>query len=94
MRRPIFGLRNSLKCEICEEREARNTCSICGRSVCDLHFKEGICSICEMSMCELCKKNLSIGYCESCGSLICEECVAYSNGSRRICKKCAGLPPS
>ncbi|AWR99992.1 hypothetical protein DFR87_10205 [Metallosphaera hakonensis JCM 8857 = DSM 7519] len=88
MKRPISGLRSSLKCEICEDRLALHTCSVCGRSVCDFHFNEGVCAVCEMSMCEVCGKNLSIGYCELCGSLVCDRCVGVSNGSRRICKKC------
>jgi len=90
MKKPTDGLGNSLKCEICEEREEKYTCKICGRRVCEedyLKVKE-ICRVCEMSLCEICKINLAIGKCEKCGRIICEECTAYFDGTRRICKEC------
>jgi len=90
MKKPTDGLGNSLKCEICEEREVKYTCKICGRRVCEEDYlkEKEICRVCEMSLCEICKINLAIGKCEKCGRIICEECTAYFDGARRICKEC------
>lgn len=86
----IVGLRSSLKCEICDEKIAFFRCKICGRNVCVDHYnaKKSICEICEMSICQLCNSRLSVGYCSVCGRLICEECTAYNEGGKRICKEC------
>jgi hypothetical protein len=88
MRRRINGLMNL--CEICEEKEAKYSCKLCGRKVCEDDFvkEKGICKVCEISLCQICHQHLSLGYCEICGRLICDECTAYFDGSRRICKEC------
>ncbi|TRM74031.1 hypothetical protein DJ531_11020 [Sulfolobus sp. A20-N-F6] len=77
-----------MKCEICEEDIAFFTCRLCSRQVCHADYVNGICKVCEMSLCKVCNKNLAIGSCEICGEIICEECTAYFDGARRICKKC------
>ncbi|MUN27952.1 hypothetical protein GC250_00370 [Sulfolobus metallicus DSM 6482 = JCM 9184] len=91
MKRHIISSENSLKCEICLENKPEYVCKICDRNVCkdDFNQEKGICKVCEMSMCEICGRNLAIGYCECCGRLICIDCVAYHDKSRRICKECA-----
>jgi len=90
MKKPINGSESSLKCEICEDREAKYVCRICGRRVCEEDYsrEKGICKVCEMSLCEICKRHLAVGKCEKCGRIICEECTAYFDGARRICKEC------
>lgn len=90
MKRPIDGLRSSLKCEICEEKISFFKCNVCERHVChdDYLMDKKICKVCEMSLCMICKSNLSIGSCEYCGRIICEDCTQYFDGARRICKEC------
>ncbi|AWR98318.1 hypothetical protein DFR86_09560 [Acidianus sulfidivorans JP7] len=88
MMRRINGLKNL--CEICETKEAKYTCKICKRHVCedDFNKEKQICSVCEMTLCQICGKNLSLGYCEKCGKLICDQCTGYFDGAKRICKEC------
>jgi hypothetical protein len=96
MKKLTTGLRSSLmKCQICEENQAKYTCKLCGRKVCEEDFvkEKGICKVCEMSLCEICHENLSIGKCEKCGRIICEKCTAYFDGARRYCIICNSSLP-
>jgi len=89
MKRPRPGLEDSLKCEICWERDSRFICPFCGRHCCEVHFKNGRCSICQITTCEICGVNLAVGRCDSCQRIICDACQAKFDGARRYCKLCA-----
>ncbi len=78
-------------CEVCGSSPAKFECSICGRRVCDKHFRaqESVCSICADTLCSICHKRLSLASCEICGRIVCEECSIQVTPVIRICTSCA-----
>jgi hypothetical protein len=80
-------------CEICLEKPAARACELCGRRVCEEHWREGRCEACEIALCQVCRSRLSVGYCAACGRLVCEDC-SVEVGAARLCRECAaGFKP-
>ncbi len=77
-------------CSICEEKEAKYRCRICGRPVCEDDYvaEKGICRVCEETLCEICGKYPSIGYCMVCGRMGCEDCLVQVSMVSYICIDC------
>jgi len=79
--------RGSGLCEICLEKPAVHACKLCGRSVCEDHWKGERCEVCEIALCQVCRCRLSVGYCVVCGRIVCEEC-STEVGAARLCRQC------
>ncbi|MGC8566543.1 MAG: hypothetical protein ACP5I6_04650 [Caldisphaera sp.] len=79
-----------MKCEICDEKEAKYECKICKRKVCedDYNKNKGICKICSSLLCEICHERLSITFCPICGRLICDKDSVQIDNVRRVCIDC------
>lgn len=75
-------------CEICLEKPASRVCGLCGRRVCEDHWRGDRCEACEIATCQVCRARLSVGYCMVCGRLVCEDC-SVEVGVARVCKLCA-----
>ena len=78
-------------CDVCSASPAKFKCRICGRRVCDEHFRaqESVCSVCADTLCSICRKRLSLASCEVCGRIVCEECSIQVTPVIRICTFCA-----
>ncbi len=77
-------------CSICERKQAKYRCRICGRPVCeeDYILEEGICRVCKVTRCEICGKYPAIGYCMICGRIGCEDCLVQVSPVAYVCKDC------
>jgi len=77
-------------CDICGLYEAKYTCRLCGRRVCEHDYihDEGVCTVCRDARCRICGRYLAVGYCSVCGRIGCSDCLIQVDLVTYMCREC------